>query len=373
MPAAKAALSHPTVISGACRDTQVPREFANHPQVEGQFFYTLPEKLLDLLIRKPDLNRGIQAERFDSDLLHLEQTLGRISGDHSVLVGFHRNMPIEFNLLHRPPLKLPPQPVAFADDNGNPCGSVQAGDPAMEKILQQLKEADDLLFRQRQGYLGWLLGNSEFITDRDEFVRRHRQQIRENGIPQATFAHLDHQHVTKTTHKTDARNWEVQFRTLCRKWRLETFAGPRLPIPRHPDVPAMTPGALAENLLDDGIATVRIPDVCPMPGRGLLADQIDGVLAPQSSQPDHLAEWLRIVSRSNSSRNTIATYARRFQVQHYVRVLYSRHADALHRGGEKVREALAAFLDLDEEVIRKDMRWLKSQLGVDWLESQQLA
>ena len=368
MPNIKATPNPPALIAGAIRSTQVPTEFETHPLIKGRFLYTLPEKLLDLLIKRPEPNRGIQADKFDSGLLELDRALGRVSGDHSLLVGFHRGHPIEFNLLHRPPLKLPQQLVTLADETGIICGGTQTGDPAMDEILQQLKAADDLLFRQRQGYLGWLLTNPEFISARDEFFRRHRKRIHDNGIPQPTFAHLDKQHVTKKRSATDARNWEVQFRTLCRKWRLETFAGPLLPIPRHSDVPAMAPGILAENLLNDGVATVRIPDVCPMPGRGLLADQIDGVLAPQSSQPDHLAEWLRIVSRSNSSRNTIATYARRFQVQHYVRVLYSRHADALHRGGEKVREALAAFLDLDEEVIRKDMRWLKSQLGVDWFQ-----
>src|SRR5262249_19276815 len=82
--------------------------------------------------------------------------------------------------------------------------------------------------------------------------------------------------------------------------------------------------------------------------------------------PDHLREWIDIVRSSNPARNRIPRFARIFKLQHFMRVLYSRHAATLNRKKGAVCDAVAEFFEVDRDVIRRDVRFVESHLTRDW-------
>ena len=76
--------------------------------------------------------------------------------------------------------------------------------------------------------------------------------------------------------------------------------------------------------------------------------------------------WIEIVHSDNVAKNQIPRYARVFEVQHYVRAIYSRHPRALKRKKSALISALSEYLRTSEDSIERDWKLISDRLGPDW-------
>jgi hypothetical protein len=83
----------------------VPAKFLGHPLIQGQCFFTLPRALWDEVLNQ------VGHEKFDSELVKVEDTLAEICGDHSTHVGFLDGKGICFEL-RRPAAWTPSEEFA---------------------------------------------------------------------------------------------------------------------------------------------------------------------------------------------------------------------------------------------------------------------
>jgi len=86
--------------------------------------------------------------------------------------------------------------------------------------------------------------------------------------------------------------------------------------------------------------------------------------------PEHLAGWGEIAASSNSGKNSILRLGRIFELQHFCRALYARHAGALHQAAVHLEQALASFLNVGVDTIHKDLGFVASRLGNDWMKQR---
>ena len=109
-----------------------------------------------------------------------------------------------------------------------------------------------------------------------------------------------------------------------------------------------------------------IPDTFPVPSRDQFRRLLEDSLRSDKG-PEHLADWTRMVRRSNAAKREIARYARIFELQHYWRVLFQRHRKALDRNEGNVKKAVASFLNVDSQVVHRDLLLIRQRLGPDWI------
>ncbi len=345
------------ILSSPLNNTRVPDEFSGHPFVKDRFFYTLPQALLDLIVNGVGLAHGVRANRFDSQLLQLERTLGRINDNHTARVGFHRGCPMHFHLLHRIPIRLSPEEARFV--------GIDPDAPDFADRLNLMNQRTEAPATQARAYLCWLLTNRDFLAERDSFFKKCSRQIAEQGLPVGIEESPPDKIIQQRRHIESPRHWVTKFRSLCRKWKLSTFAGPLLPIPFQVQIPVVLPGNAAA-AVGNGRPMFCVPEIASIGGSGELNELVDEITQHDGDAADHLAGWVEIVKRTNTARNTISTYARRFEYQHLIRVLYSRHCKSLQRSTERVRQAAAHYLDVDDEVLRKDEQWFRDTMGKEW-------
>ena len=234
-----------------------------------------------------------------------------------------------------------------------------------DETAQTLSERLDAFGIPVRGYVGWLLTNREFLKEHDDLFSRNRDDILRYGIPMPVMAKSV---LGKTRQGVDGRidsePFIFEFRDFCHRWRLQTFAGPYLPLPIEPQIPDLLsrPEGLAAA---KGITTNSIPDIFPVSGRGELTSAIDDAVHG-GEKPGHLAGWYAIIDSANSAKNSIPHYARLFRFQHFVRVLYSRHTATLYRKKTHVLDALAEFFKVSQDTIKADWKYLDDRIGRDW-------
>ena len=227
-----------------------------------------------------------------------------------------------------------------------------------DETAQVLSERLDALGNPVRGYVGWLLTNPEFLKEHDALFRNNRDAIRCHGIPKPVVAK------PVLADRDENEPFVFEFQDFCHRWRLQTFAGPYLPLPIEPQVPDLLskPEGLAACM---GMTTFSLPDIFPVSGRGELQSAVDDAVHG-GAKPGHLAGWYAIIDSANSAKNPIIRYVRLFQFQHFVRVLYSRHAAALYRKKTRVLAALADFFSVSEDTIKSDWKFLDDKVGKDW-------
>lgn len=115
-----------------------------------------------------------------------------------------------------------------------------------------------------------------------------------------------------------------------------------------------------------------LPDTAPVPSRDQLRGMLEHVLHP-SERPDHLSEWLEIVRAGNSARNQLDPFARRFEIQHYWRLLRQRHESALEGNIGRIERALSEFFEISEPAVHADFVDIRRRLRDDWLERRWVA
>jgi len=336
--------------AGNLQSTAVPTQLNNHVLVRRSYFYTLPTRLLKSIANE------VGRDRFDVKLLALDFALSEHVGDHAYSVGVFSGHALNYHLLGDP------KAVVIPDEIANRFGWSHA---AANETAQMLSNRLDALRIPGRGYVGWLMANREFLDAHDDLFRRNRDDILRHGIPKPVIAKLVFGKTREgVAGRSNSEPFIFEFRDFCHRWRLQTFAGPYLPMPLEPQIPDLLskPEGLAAA---KGITTNSIPDIFPVSGRSELQSAVDDAVH-SAEKPSHLAGWYAIIDSSNNAKNQIHRYGRLFQFQHFVRVLYSRHAKALNRKKTHVLDALGNFFEISKDSVKADWKHLDDRVGKDW-------
>lgn len=164
--------------------------------------------------------------------------------------------------------------------------------------------------------------------------------------------------------RSDSEPFIFELRDFCHRWLLQTFAGPYLPLPIEPQVPNLI-STLEGQATCEGTATFSISDIFPVSGRGELLSAVDDAIHG-GERPSHLAGWFAIIASANSAKAPIHRSVRLFRFQHFVRILYGRHAKVLYRKKTHVLDALAEFFSVSQDTVKDDWRYLNDRIGQDW-------
>jgi hypothetical protein len=180
-----------------------------------------------------------------------------------------------------------------------------------------------------RGYAGWLLTNRAFLAEHDGILQAWQADIDKFHIPVMGLVVTDVSLVPGASSQLDTpmAKFARAFELFFIRWRLEGLPAPFLPSPLRPQMPVAILAAVLGHMRDGG-RTFYMPDTFPVPTRDELRDLMEDALRGPST-PEHLAEWIANVRASNSAKNAVQRYARLFELQHYIRVLYQRHAKAL--------------------------------------------
>ena len=148
------------------------------------------------------------------------------------------------------------------------------------------------------------------------------------------------------------------------RWRLEGMPAPFVPQPMGVHLPVVDLRPVLGHMRQGG-TTFYIPDICPIPSRDKLREILEEALRDRNA-PDYLAEWFEIVHSDNVAKNQIPRYARIFEVQHYLRALYARHAVALERKKSAIVLAISEDLKVSDDSIERDLSFIADRLGSEW-------
>jgi hypothetical protein len=320
----------------------VPERIGEHPLVANRDFYTLPDRLLEALRLA-----GV-TEKMSTELHSMELALSQRVGDHSQYAGFRSGTLIPYNLLEDPkPLLVSPE-LAHRLNWPNP-------DNIQETIAEAERRSESFSLPGRS-YIGWLLTNRYFVREHDELFAAHREDIRSQGIPRPLLAQLGRSELSPAPDPTGFVN---AFRGFCQRWRIQSLTGPYLPLPAA----VLAPSLLPQHQLE-GTLTIQIPDVVSIAGEGPLRDAVND--ARDSSLPPYLDGWKAIVASSNSAKNVFPRYVRLFRLQHFRRVLFSRHAASLRRTKMKLISAFSSYFDVSVNTLRRDWDLLDLEFGPQW-------
>lgn len=331
-------------IHGEVRCGDVPPRHASHPLVAGRTYCTLPPRLLRAIVRE------VGEARFDAELLKLEFDLSEIVAGQCDGVGFANGSLISYTRLEAPPQFQIPDRFA---------AQWKMTTAELRKLERDATERLDRFARPLRGYVGWLLTNPVFVREHDDLFTRHRRRIRQNGIPQPIMTSGKPGECFRKCR--NGVGWINEVRTFCQRWRLQSLAGPNLPCPLAPQIPCIRPDV--PTIM--GSTAALIPDTFPVSGTGAVAEAMqDG--AHGGAKPEHLADWLHIIAKDNTAKNAIGRFARLFRLQHFWRVLHNRHSAVLQRRSGRLIMAFADYLNVSDESIRKDLRWIKQRLGSEW-------
>ena len=197
---------------------------------------------------------------------------------------------------------------------------------------------------------GWLALNPQFVQDQHAFFQAHLQDARQFGLEGPSPLPTDPPATAGTPHARYVLFANDRDRHL-RHWQLQGLAGPYLPVTPGIQTPVLTPQLTQSQL---GMS-IFIPNVFPLPDRDQLRQLIEHAMG-RPAAPAHLQEWMSLVSADTVSKSQISRYGRVFILQHYWRVLFSRHAAALEGSVGKVKRAFASFLFPRDEGARLDAR-----------------
>jgi hypothetical protein len=341
-------------LSGS-RSTSVPELYRNHPVLRQAPFFTLPRELLDRVVG------AVGSDRFDAELLAMEYALSNICRDHSAQIGFWRNGPIDYILLRRVRSEIDEKSEQYYEEWADHSGvSVDDLKRALQSGISRLEHFATV----GRGYLGWLITNRSFLAEHAAIFGQWVDEIAEQGVPQMGPVIRNARTLPYLAAADEATaDFLTAFEDFFIRWRLEGMSVPMAPRPVSPHLPVRDLRTVLGHMQYSG-TTFYYPDTFPVPSRDELRNIMEEALR-HSPGPEHLAAWLDIVRSDNASRNQIPRFARIFEVQHYVRALYGRHAKALDRKKSVVDAALGRFLGVSEDTIKGDLVFIASRLQRD--------
>lgn len=331
----------------------VPSEYKRHPMVDGKVFFTIPDDLLDRIVRV------VGAKSFDPEAIKIERCLSKICRDHTWQIGFWRGHPINYSLL---------RPIPFGLAEGNKAAQANSTSRSRGEVESTLMKTNHRVQWARtvqRGYCGWLMTNRRFFDEQLQLIRHWETEISENGIP-AFRSQVKPELQSNDLLEPDSELSLAQdFDRFFIRWRLIGMSAPGVPNPLGPQLPVVHIGTVLPHLQIGG-GVFYIPDIFPIPTRDDLREILEEELR-FDDLPDHISPWGEIVSSVNKAKNRIERFGRLFEMQHYMRALHTRHSRALYRKKSAVILAMAAFFGISEDSIESDLREIADRLGKDWL------
>ena len=209
--------------------------------------------------------------------------------------------------------------------------------------------------------------NGDFLDEQFRLFEAWSARVVANGIPR--MGPVVHQApAAPRAERADGKmNGFLQaFEQFFVRWRLQELAAPFAPVPLNPHFPVRDLRPVLGHMRHGG-TTFYIPDIFPVQSRDELREILEEALRTRES-PAHLSGWFEIVNSANAAKNQIARYARIFELQHYLRALHARHAEALVRRKTALTNALAEFLKVSTDTIDRDLDLISKRLGTDWLQ-----
>ena len=335
-----------------------------------RLFLSLPPKLLNAL------DRERVSPRFDPDVLSLERAVSRACGDHTAHIGFWGSGCIDYRFL------APPASTASY------ASRVLAAPARIARLLRRWRknevqvghvlEAGDrrLAWATNAGsaYCGWLLSNPQFLEEHDALFENRMFVCREHGIPKRQLTNLSDLPEEYKPYFQPPDSFGAaaakDFSTFFDRWRLQGMAAPYLPEPLSARLPVIGLALVTNQMLAGG-RVFYLPDILPVLGNNDLRLILEDILRSRTA-PEHLAGWMRIVRASNSAKNQMVALARRFQLDHFWRVLHLRHAAALDRQIQRLEYAFAAFLGVNVSSVHHYLGQIAKARGADWYRHQPL-
>jgi hypothetical protein len=268
--------------------------------------------------------------------------------------------------------------VGFADPCLRPAPAPDQSNPLVAAFIADFTRAGfrtDLFepaHRQRiaalltpsQGYLGWLFTSRTFLDELTGLQESHPDAFR--GVPPQGIALQAQMGLGWNGKLKLAQDHAAEaVCSFCRRWRLTAVRGPATVVPLAVQFPVPLP-LLANAHAQSSGAMLFIPDIAPLPDRDDLRTLLEQTVRQTAADAGHLQEWIELVRSDTQGKKRIDTYARWFPVQHYLRVLYSRHAPQLKQCFGKIERALADFVDVSRDTLRRDLRQICQRLGRGW-------
>ncbi|HUQ71682.1 MAG TPA: hypothetical protein VM165_19290 [Planctomycetaceae bacterium] len=338
------------------RDVSLPAALRSHPQIAEQWYYTLPGQLWEAL------SDDLGTSRFDPEQLALDRQLAELADSTPGCVGFRDGQPV-IDLLLRPPRQLnlssPFVAAYFAD--------VRRAGSRTEGLTNDLPDRLESLIEHKKAYLGWLFTDPTFLEEYGDLLRAHRALFESGRIPPQPMALIaqagGHLPPGFQPHHGDPTSLAAD--AFCRRWRLDRLVGPATLQPLSLQFPAALPSLSAAHAQSSG-SLLFIPDIAPLPDRDTLRSLIAETVRQTTASAPHLAAWFEVVAPDNQGRQTLHRYARWYPLQHYLRVLYSRHHAHLHRAQTSIERIVGDSLGLSGDKLRKDLQAIRGRLDRRW-------
>ncbi len=322
----------PTGSSSSC----VPESLQQHAWIKGKCFGALPTALMDQINKE---TRETWAKDVD---WQLERHLSSICERLSQQVGFNKGRPLLFPLQNNATLhKITADAAAELGWSGfNPAKQQQLA----KEYAKQRGWYNDMA----RGYAGWLTCQRSFCEERAGALANNLNVISllPNKEADASGDELP----------GDARDFLV-------RWRLQSLAGPFLPVPLQPMLAGHFPLTMLRLMQDSG-GLFFLPDTFPIPSRDELRKTLAEAVSTGANE--HLKEWLAITASKNPAKNKITRFSRLLDVQRYWQILHDRHPQRMHGAIGKLQIALAKHLGVSQDSLKRDLRFLYGQLGDPW-------
>lgn len=336
------------------RSQGVPERYRGHPLLTGGPYFTLPAPLLNRVVA--EVGKG----RFDAKLVEMESALSEVCGDHSSNIGFWRGQAVNF--LHlRPDNDLTFDFFVQNMVQMQWCKTEHEARAILDLLGQRLDWASDV----RKAYCGWLMTNTAFLDEHARIFETWLDQVTQSGVPNMGPVVRDALAVPGSQlAEGEVKQFIREFEGFFIRWRLDDMPAPFLPNPMGPHLPVMDLSPVLGHMRSGG-TIFYLPDIFPVPSRDKVREMLEEALRDLNG-PEHLAEWFNIVHSDNVAKNQIPRYARVFEVQHYTRAVYARHATALQRKKSALIIALAAYLGVSDDTVERDLSLIADRLGADW-------
>lgn len=324
------------------RRFEFPPEARNDPFVRDGFFYIIHPKLLQLLSTDVAV-RG----HLNQPLMPLEEKLSKLCSEHHPWVGFWRELPINFSFLDEDETELP--------------GALP------QETTSRLTNLLATHHQITRAYIGWLLTNSMFIRELEEFFSRCALQLRAHGFPQ--YVSSQNQYAFPDPGKkgrADRHNLIDAYHGLLMRWVLEALAGPYLPVPLQSHM-LLFPHALSVNPLRQSTMGVSIPITQPLAESEELRRTLEEAPS-RANPPEHLKGWIAIVRNSNRRKaHELQRYERMFRFVHFWRIVHERHPGLLKVARANRLALFSQFLGKSPSTLRDDFAFVRLALGkADW-------
>lgn len=328
---------HQQLKDAGCSVITLPLSWQNDPKFQNGLIFTVPPNLLKSVFLH-SLYNGAYPDKVQHDV-ELSNCVNPLNDQ----VGVWK----EAILLY--PYLRPRTPLHIAAAAAEVLGKTPVQGKHIARVLERRLAVFDNALR---GYLGWLSTQHAFLDEHDALLSVHAERIHAHGFPKPMLTAASLPRVSD-----EEASWGREFKTFFERWRLQTLAAPYLPIPLAPQLPAIT--AHGQNQFS-------IPDIYPTQGTGMINEIMEDVLHEHHGSP-HLTEWMAFIGKGNTAKNGMPAYGRRFQLQHFWRILTHRYPSELHGKKGVLCNAFADYFNVSEDTIKGDLRLIRKNLGNDWM------